>query len=528
MTLLTRQKISFFARGRRLAGMVVMLGAAACRQQAAPVPAAAPLPAGNILLITVDTLRADHLSSYGYGRPTSPEIDRLAAQGVRFDQASSQWPKTTPSFASMFTASYSKDNRIVRKVGIPLPCRYETVAEALKRQGYGTYAVVSNGAVGSDFYFDQGFDTFVQTWKLPHGGSAAEIGGTADPNRAEAVTRLAAGVADRIDRRKPFFLWVHYIDPHWPYSPPPPYRDRFQSDRFFDRSVRIPVSKGKARQEMMGIGEGQVVDGHDDLAFYVARYDAEIAYTDAQIGKLLAALRAKGLMGKTLTVLTADHGESLGEHHYFFDHGRFAFQTCLRVPLVVSYPGVLAAGVDRDPVELLDLAPTLLEAAGARLPGGRWKQGRSLGRRLRGEAAAGGPVSPAAADTAVAGDKDDPVPPHAGLAFSEAGYELDDHWMKIVRDRRFKLIYAQMLPDQRWTGGDGVRFVLFDLERDPGETRNVAAEHPLDAERLKRALWQWDRAPRFDVATQPPTAACQGERRMDTETAKLLHSLGYI
>src|SRR5262249_14866606 len=136
--------------------------------------------------------------------------------------------------------------------------------------------------------------------------------------------------------------------------------------------------------EMMGIGEGQVVDGHRDLAFYVARYDAEIAYTDAEIGRLLGALRAKGLMGRTMTVLTADHGESLGDHHYFFDHGRFGFQSCLRVPLIVSYPGVLAPRVDADPVELLDLAPTLLEAAGARLPGGRWKQGRSLARRLRG------------------------------------------------------------------------------------------------------------------------------------------------
>jgi len=120
------------------------------------------------------------------------------------------------------------------------------------------------------------------------------------------------------------------------------------------------------------------------------------------------------------------------------------------------------------------------------------------------------------------------VPAHPGLAFSEAGYELDDRWMKIVRDRRFKLIYAQMLPDQRWTGGDGVRFVLYDLLSDPGETRNVAAELPGEAERLKRALWRWDRAPRFEVATQPLTAACRGERRMDPETEKLLHSLGYI
>ncbi|HXO21984.1 MAG TPA: sulfatase [Thermoanaerobaculia bacterium] len=490
-----------------------------------------PLPAkSNILLITVDTLRADHLSSYGYPRATTPAIDRLAAEGVRFDQPSSQWPKTTPSFASMFTATYSKDNGIVRKVGTPLPCRFRTVAEALKAQGYATYAVVANGAVGSDFYFDQGFDTFIETWKLPHGAIAASpanggsASGDGDPNRAEAVTRLASGLLDRIDRKKPFFLWVHYIDPHWPYSPPGEWKNRFQGDRWFDPKVRIPIAKGKARQEMMGIGEGQAEGGHDELAFYVARYDAEIAYTDSEIGKLLAAVRGKGLLDHTLTAFTADHGESLGDHHYFFDHGRFGFQTCLRVPLIFHYPGVLAPRVDRDPVELIDLAPTLLEAAGLPLPGGRWMQGRTLTARLRG--ARQEPAAPAAPPAVI--PTAHVSAPHPSLAFSEAGYELNNKWMKIVRDRRFKLIFAQDLPDQRWTGGDGVRFILFDLDKDPGETSNAADRFPADTERLKRALAAWERAPRFDVLVDPPSAACKDERQMDPETAKLLHSLGYL
>jgi arylsulfatase A-like enzyme len=520
----------------------------------AGTPAVAPLPSpSNILLITVDTLRADHLSSYGYPRRTTPNLDRLAAEGVRFDQTAVQWPKTTPSFASMFTATYSKDNDIVRRVGIPVSCRFEMLAKVLRRRGYSTQAVVSNGALGSEFNFDQGFDTYVETWKLTSHASHAG----ANPNQAEAVTRLAIGLLDGLGREaragRPWFLWVHYIDPHFPYVPPAKWRDHFQGDRFADRSRKVPISD-RPKQQMGGIGREQVLDGHDDLAFYVARYDAAVAYADAQIGELLAEMRRRGLLGRTLTAFTSDHGESLGEHAYYFDHGRFGFQTCLRVPLIFHYPGVLAPRVDRQPVELLDLAPTLLEAAGASLPGGAWKQGHSLTRRLRGlppavragaagtaevmEAAgrvgtaevteAAGEASPAgAAGSAVAtGAVAGPVP----LAFSEAGWETNNKWQKAVRDGRFKLLVAQTYHEQRWIAGEGVEFALYDLVADPLETQNVADRHPAELERLKRALSAWNRAPKLDVETDPPTAACRPgqQKQIDPQTRALLHSLGYL
>jgi len=527
--------------------------ARAARERRAVVP---PLPApSNLLLLTVDTLRADHVSSYGYPRRTTPVLDRLAAEGVRFDQTAVQWPKTTPSFASMFTATYSKDNDIVRRVGIPVSCRFEMLAKVLERRGYATRAVVSNGALGSEFNFDQGFDTYVETWKLAaHGG--------ADPNKAEAVTRLAVGLLDGLAEvqraRRPWFLWVHYIDPHFPYAPPGKWRDMFQGDRYFDRSQKVTVSD-RPQQQMAGIGREQVLDGHDDLAFYVARYDAAVAYADAEIGVLLEEMRRRGLLGHTLTAFTSDHGESLGEHAYYFDHGRFGFQTCLRVPLILHYPGVLGPRVDRQPVELLDLAPTLLEAAGVPLPGGAWKQGRSLTPRLRGLAAAAGvpaaaaagvaaaaPGVPAAAAAPAAGDGG-AVPGSAaaaegppgggapaggvpGLAFSEAGWETNNKWQKAVRDGRFKLLLAQTYHEQRWIAGEGVRFALFDLAADPLETHDVADRYPAELARLKRALWVWDHAPKLDVETEPAAAGCApGQQKpIDPQTRALLHSLGYL
>src|SRR6185295_17420802 len=113
-------------------------------------------------------------------------------------------------------------------------------------------------------------------------------------------------------------------------------------------------------------------------------------------------------------------------------------------------------------------------------------------------------------------------------AYSEAGYELNNHWLKVVRDRRFKLVFAEMLRDQRWIGGEGVKFVLYDLLNDPGETKNVADRFPEDLERLKRALWKWEKAPHFEVMTEPPSEECKDQRQMDPKTVELLHSLGYL
>jgi arylsulfatase A-like enzyme len=483
----------------------------------APRPPSRP----NILLITVDTLRADHLSAWGYARATSPRIDRLAAEGLRFSAAQAQWPKTGPSFTSMLSSTYPKDNGVVRQIGIPVPCSYTMLAEALKRSGYSTHAVVANGAVGREFYFDQGFDSFLETWKLPPPNSdlppsdrkrrpneardamlrAAE--NLADPNGAENVTRLALATAGRLDPAKPWFLWVHYLDPHFPYQPAAAFRDRFQGDEHFDGATLVPISSRHV-QELAAIGKKQVLDGEERLGFYVARYDAEISYVDSEIGKLQDGLAGLKLLENTLTAFTSDHGESLGEHGYYFNHGRFAFQTCLHVPLILHWPGQIAASTDDHAVELIHLAPTLLEAAAVVLANGEWAQGRSLWPRITGS-------EPATAAT---------------ISYSEGGTATNRAWIKVARDGRFSLHYAPLEVQQRWIAEAGNEFSLFDLSNDPLETKNVAKQFPEDTERLKRAVSKWWNSDRFPCETDGET--CGDRREVDQQTTEQLKALGYL
>jgi arylsulfatase A-like enzyme len=449
----------------------------------------------NILLLTIDTLRADHLSSWGYARPTTPVLDRMAAEGVRFTFAQSQRPKTGPSFTSIFTSGYCADHGI-RKIGQPTACSMRFLAEEMRALGYQTHAVVANAALAREFDFDQGFDTYIETWKVKPKRDGL------DPTGAEAVTDLAEAVVDKMDDSKPFFLWVHYVDPHEPYSPPAPYRDLYQGDAHSGPAVQVPVARRKARQSYAGIGQRQVLDGHTDLPFYVARYDAEIRYADQEIDRLIQALRRRGFYDRMVTLMTADHGESLGEHNYWFDHGMFGYQVCLHVPLIVRYPGVAAPRVDRNPVELVDVAPTLLELAGKHLRDGMWMRGRSLVPQLEG--------------------RDEGV---RDAAFSEAGYSTHGNWIRVVTDGRFTLHHLFDRSDRQRVAHGDFDYALFDLSSDPGETRSVAAANPADLERLRKLLSAWEGEPPLPMNLD--RSDC-GQRAMESGTEQQLRALGYL
>jgi arylsulfatase A-like enzyme len=467
--------------GPKPAGVALLL-LAGINAAAAVVHDRAPRPRLNILLITIDALRADHLGAYGYARPTSPNIDRLARQGVLFRRAVSQWPLTSPSFAAMMSSTYGHTNGLVRTTAQRMPDRPLMLAEMLKAGGYSTGAAVGNVNLARAFNFDQGFDTYRELWRED------------DERKTEQITRTGLDLLKQASADRPLFLWLHFFDPHARYQPPKPFDQMFVGDQHFDPAWRVPLHARKG-EDLGGIAGNVNLGREDRVAYYVAQYDAEIRYVDQQVGILLKALEEQGLAGNTLVVLTADHGESLGEHNYFFEHGRFPYDDCAHVPLIVRGPGIGKPGeAVSSPVELIDLVPTLLDLAG--LPPDPRTEGKSLRRLLAGERPGGA---------------------RWAYAFTESGFARD--YQRSITSERYKLVYVPDAGDRRIMQGRELE--LYDLAADPGETRNLVDQRPEVAALLKKQLWRWITA--GGAAAPPPEAV-----GVEGQAEEQLRSLGYI
>ncbi len=294
--------------------------ATACARDA-PRPATTPTPpvarARNVVLIVVDTLRADHLGTYGYARPTSPQVDAFARDSAVFERAYSHSPWTMPSVASMFTSLEPKDHGIADWKQ-PLDAGLLTLAEVLKARGFRTEGYVSHGVLSRLYQFDQGFDVYdasVVEGRLPR-----------DVSTAREVTDLALRALER-PLGEPFFLWLHYFDPH---------------DAYLKH------------------------DGHDFGERPSDRYDSEIAYTDVQIGRVLEVLTRRGLAETTIVALLSDHGEGFGAHRHL-QHTVTLFEELVHIAFLLRVPGVPGQRVS-DVVRASDLAPTLLNLLGLPTP----------------------------------------------------------------------------------------------------------------------------------------------------------------
>ena len=407
-------------------------------------PARGEKPA-NLVLVTLDTVGADELGCYGNPAAATPNLDRLARQGSLVARAVAVAPVTLPSHASLLTGLYPPRHGVRDNSDFRLPPSALTLAEHLEANGYATAAAVGAYVLSADFGLSQGF----QSYDEPRRAAAADEGAGA-PRRTPILERSAGAVTDAAlelldGLEEPFFLWVHYFDPHVEYAPPEPFASRFR-----DRP-----------------------------------YDGEIAYTDEQLGRLLDALRRREAVDETLVVVTADHGESLGEHAET-THGLFVYEATQHVPLLLRFPGRIPAATRTDRlVSGIDLAPTVLELL--ELPPMPGIEGVSFAAAARGR-----PMDGRAAVFAEA------QLPQRSYGWSPL-FALSDRWWKFIAAPR---------PE------------LYDLRTDPGESRNLAAERPAEVadwrDRLAALRQSW-----------PDRDAAADRRSTEDERARL-RSLGYL
>jgi len=449
---------------------------------AARADAAAPgaVDRRSIVLVTIDTLRADHLGCYGYPRATSPRIDEVARRALVFERASTQWPTTGPSMASLITSTYGSTSGVMRwTMEQKVPRSYDLLTELLHEAGWQTLGVVANFSLAPKFQFDQGFDRFVVVDGAP----------------ADRVSAAARELMDARDPGRPYFLWVHYLDPHAPYKPPPGFAEEFDGDALYAADERPPVpidpaAEDASAQKTPGASIGRIpayayLPGKDRVRDYVVRYDGDVRFLDHELGALLDWLREHADLDQAILVVTSDHGEGLGEQNYYFEHGRFPYENCAHVPLLLVHPAWEPARIAA-PVGLIDVAPTLLEAVGLE-PGWQF-EGSSLLPWLR----------------------DGAREPDARPVFTESGFT--QAYDVSIRRGRHKLIRIGTRHISRLLTGRP--YELYDLVADPGETRNLVDELPDAFESLRAEL---DAFVETAYARKPPTdseaAALSDEER---------------
>lgn len=388
-----------------------------------------------MVLVSIDTLRADHVGAYGAADARTPTLDALAAAGARFERAISPAPLTLPSHSSLLTGLDPPGHGVRHNSVFRLAPDVPTVAERMHEAGYATGAFVGAFVLARQYGLGRGFDHYDDAVGQNSGSGAM---GFAERRAAQVVDAALAWLETAPGR---FFVWVHFYDPHAEYQPPPGFA----------------------------------------VSFGMRPYDGEIAYADAQLGRLLAAIDARWPDGRTLVAVTSDHGESLGEHGER-THSHLVYEATQHIPLLLRGPGIAPALVIRDVVALADVAPTLLALAGAPpLAGASGRDLRPLlqGRRL----------------------------PDRDAYVETLATQLDWDWSPLIglRTGTFKYIRAP-------------RPELYDLEHDPGETHNLAGQQPERARELDDRLSERLRGTRGVGPTHDP----------DAEERERLESLGYV
>ena len=438
----------------------------------------------NVVLISIDTLRADHVGAYGYPRATTPRMDRLAAGAAVFDNAYSPAPSTLLAHASLLTGLHPETHGVLG-LGDSLSQPIATLAELLRAEGYRTGAFVNCGWLDPTFGMDRGFETY----DYSHDQTQRHVEGRVEFGRnAEETNQQVFRWLDE-DPREPFFLFVHYFDVHsdWlhlPYEAPPAFLERLAVPR--PPGFRAGDGEVSASRYLVRMNERGLHYNAAERQYVTSLYDAGIAYTDAALGALLDRLEAAGQLEHTILVVLSDHGEEFQEHGQML-HDQL-FEEHVRVPLLMIFPSRdekyrgFAGTHEESTVQLEDVMPSVLAYLGIEPPD--LMQGRNLLPLLEGRE----------------------QPESVAYFRTQSGSQLG------IREGRFKLIQRR----------DPAETLLFDLQADPAEQFNVAARHPETTARLLRALARRQsesrsRRPSANLPTRP-----------DESVVEALRSLGYV
>ena len=458
-----REILKYGLYGGLMAGLAPSLWLSGCRKQ----------PRGrrpNIILIVVDTLRADHVGCYGYQRDTTPNIDRLAREGILFRNAISAAPWTLPSIATLVTSQYPCVLGIRNKVAA-MSDRFPLLSEVLKQYNYATHGIVSHILVSQRLGFGRGFDEYDE-------GSALGPTGVSSP----AVTHKAVSFLQKSYGR-PFFLFAHYFDPHYHYILHPKY-NYYPSYKGGLRNGESILSLWKKRNDMSA----------NDIKYLLALYDSEIAFTDEKIGMLLDELKCLGLYDNTMVILTSDHGEEFMERGWI-GHSITLYQELIQVPLIIKLPGARPYVVESC-VGLIDIMPTVLDYLGLDLPDGLEGKPLNLAR---------------------------PRSITARPVFSETFNPQTNQpgHVEPIAFRSVTMSSSKLVYDEK-----KVSRQIYDLSEDPYERNDLSGQHSEQNKRLEALLLKWVKYVKTKRKRSPVQ---QDESELFTpEQRRQLESLGYL
>ncbi len=462
----------------------------------------------NILLIVMDTVRADHLSCYGYERPTTPHLDRLAEEGVRYANAISTGCWTVPTHSSLFTGTYPSFHGA--RDGHPiLNPNAQTMAALLKAYGYQTVGFTNIGWLTENTGLIRGFDTFLPVYRLYQGRSIPVL---ARRVLAKLVSVLTGGkltgastTNQQVKRwlthrnpEQPFFMFINYAEAHAPYRPPRSFAQRFLEPYGLNLAEALQVN-----QDPLKHMAGAAVMAEKDFEVLRTLYDAELAYLDTRLGELFSYLDQQDLLDQTMIIVLADHGENLGDHG-MLGHKWCLYDTLLRIPLIIRYPSHFPSGTTvENQVQVVDIFPTMLDILDIQEKGIR---DQLQGFSLLPDQVSNHPRQFAVAEWTGRSWKDD-FRKYPGFDYTQ--FERD---LKAIRTHQFKYIWAS----------DG-QHELYDIAKDPTESRNLVDVLPEEAQRLQDHLFNFINAVKSTEETAP-----EEELEMDQVLVEHLRELGYI